>query len=249
MHIERLIQLLLPLVLLAGFSEKPESRSFAQNCPEVFVDIPAPKNLEEQETSFLCSETFALSFSHKTRTPLWVVERLLPENLAGPANRKYSKFKADPRLLEKSQASLPDYRNSGYDRGHMAPAGDLKFSQTAMDQSFFLSNIAPQVGAGFNRGIWRQLEEKVRDWVRQRGELYVITGPVFYDYTPVIGPSGVVVPDAFFKIIYDPETEEAFAFLVPNQVIKGANYFGFLTTVFAIEAETGLDLRINHLEN
>lgn len=233
------------LVLFSGFSEKSEPRSITQTCPGVFVDIPAPVSLVEQRTTFLCSETFALSFSHKTKTPLWVVERLLAENLDGPANRKHSNFKADPRLLKETQASLPDYRNSGYDRGHMAPAGDLKFSQVAMDQSFFFSNIAPQVGLGFNRGIWRQLEEMVREWVRQRGELYVITGPVFYDYTPVIGKRGVVVPDAFFKIVYDPETGETFAFLLPNLATSETEIGKFLTTIKALKQVTGLSLDID----
>ena len=123
----------------------------------------------------------------------------------------------------------------------MAPAGDLKSDQAAMDESFYLSNVAPQVGVGFNRGIWRKLEEKVRVWARARGELYVITGPVFYDYTPVIGEGRVAVPDAFYKIIYDPGTFEALAFLLPNQVLPKARLIEFQTTIDALEGQTGLD--------
>ena len=140
---------------------------------------------------------------------------------------------------------LADYRGSGYDRGHMAPAGDLKASQEAMDESFYLSNIAPQVGVGFNRGIWRKLEEQVRVWTAERGELYVITGPVYYDFTPVIGQSRVVVPDAFFKIIYDPETFEVWAFLIPNEKIELDRLVHFQTTLGTIEMQTGIEFPLN----
>ncbi|MEE8295790.1 MAG: DNA/RNA non-specific endonuclease [Sphingomonadales bacterium] len=189
----------------------------------------------------LCSMRFALSYNHFTKTPFWVVERLQAKNLLGTANRKFSNFKSDPRLEKESQARLADYRGSGYDRGHMAPAGDLKSSQIAMDESFYLTNIAPQVGVGFNRGIWRQLEEKVRGWVLERGELYIITGPVYYDYSPVIGEGRVVVPDAFFKIIYDPRTFEALTFLLPNQAFSKTSLKKFQITIDDLESRVGVD--------
>lgn len=241
MYIKRLLQLLITLGLLAGFSVNPGARTFAENCPKVFIKLSPPLIEGDVRHSELCSKGFALSYNHLTKTPAWVVERLQAETLSGLANRKYSIFKTDPRLAPESQAGLADYRGSGYDRGHMVPAGDLKSDQAAMDESFYLSNIAPQVGVGFNRGIWRKLEQKVRVWVRTRGELYVITGPVFYDYLPVIGKSKVVVPDAFFKIIYDPESFETLAFLLPNRALPDAPLSEFQTTIDALESRTGID--------
>lgn len=244
-HIEKLIQLLLPLVLLVGFAENPEAQTFAEKCPEVFNQISPPLVITETPHSELCSRRFALSYNHFTKTPAWVVERLQAQTLKGPADRRFSRFKSDPRLARGNQAVLADYRGSGYDRGHMAPAGDLKASQEAMDESFYLSNIAPQVGVGFNRGIWRKLEEQVRVWTAERGELYVITGPVYYDFTPVIGQSRVVVPDAFFKIIYDPETFEVWAFLIPNEKIELDRLVHFQTTLGTIEMQTGIEFPLN----
>ncbi|MHA1544751.1 MAG: DNA/RNA non-specific endonuclease [Alphaproteobacteria bacterium] len=241
MYTRKLIQLLITFGLLAGFSVNPGPSAFAQNCPEVFNKLSPPLIEGDVPHTELCSHGFALSYSHLTKTPAWVVERLQADTLSGPAKRKFSTFKSDPRLTSESQAGLVDYRGSGYDRGHMAPAGDLKSDQAAMDESFYLSNIAPQVGVGFNRGIWRKLEEKVRVWVRARGELYVITGPVFYDYIPVIGKSKVVVPDAFFKIIYDLESFETLAFLLPNRALPDARLIDFQTTIDALESKTGID--------
>jgi endonuclease G len=87
-------------------------------------------------------------------------------------------FRADPDLPPGERAELQDYRGSGYDRGHMAPAASMKWDARAMSESFLLSNMAPQVGPGFNRGIWATLEDKVRQWTQERGELYVVAGPI-----------------------------------------------------------------------
>jgi len=140
-----------------------------------------------------------------------------------------------------------DYRNSKFDRGHQAPSADFSGDPDWMVESFFLSNIVPQVGAGFNRGIWKNLEDLVRDLVQEnRGELYVITGPVYPDpnskritiaaktnpcrneivldaptRATICGSKakceeGVTVPTALFKIIYDPNLKRANAFILPN---------------------------------
>lgn len=185
----------------------------------------------------LCNNTFAILYNVETKTPAWVVERLTLENLDGRASRQKSSFKKDPRL--KIQATLSDYRGSGYDRGHMAPAANLKAGQVGMDQSFLLSNIAPQVGVGFNRGVWRLLEEDIRDQVETPGEAYIITGPVFYDFEPTIGPNRVVVPDAFFKVFFDPETGATKAWLISNEIHKGMKPEAFQVPLEKIEWVTG----------
>ena len=194
---------------------------------------------------------YTVSVDSRLGIPLWVQYELSSSDLDGPGDRELSSFRSDTTLPELARARLSDYRNSGFDRGHMAPAGDMKRSQAVMDESFLLSNVAPQVGLGFNRGIWRFLEEAVRDWVGVRGELTVIVGPVFevdqdaivtYE---VIGESRVAVPTAFFKVVVDEDADdgvEALAFLIPNQALFGEDFEEYLVSIDEIEAITGADL-------
>ncbi len=128
----------------------------------------------------------------------------------------------------------------------MAPAGDMKRSQRVMDESFLLSNIGPQVGAGFNRDIWALLEGAIRDWTRDRDALTVITGPVFdsEDGTVryrVVGESEVAVPTGFFKIVVDLERKQSLAFEMPNERLFGREFDEFLVSIDDLEARTGLD--------
>jgi endonuclease G len=109
-----------------------------------------------------------------------------------------------------------------------------------MSESFLLSNVAPQ-GPRFNRGIWRVLEKKVRDWTTQRGELYVVTGPIYVWEIETIGPDQVAVPSYFYKVIFDPVRIEAIAFILPNQKLNSDALPAFIVSVDQVEAETGLD--------
>ena len=104
--------------------------------------------------------------------------------------------------MSTGSASLVDFRGSGYDRGHLAPAGDMGFSYEAMSESFYLSNMSPQK-AGFNRRIWRSLESRVRDWVVSNGSVHVITGGILPGSYQDIGPNNVTVPEYYYKIILD----------------------------------------------
>ena len=131
----------------------------------------------------------------------------------------------------------------------MVPAEDMTRSVEVMSESFFLSNMAPQVGIHFNRHIWSYLESAVRGWVEQRGALIIITGPVFavdsnrVSYE-VIGGNNVAVPTHFYKIVVDandPDNVEALAFLMPNTALSGREYTEFLISIDEIEEATGLD--------
>ncbi|NLS97325.1 MAG: DNA/RNA non-specific endonuclease [Planctomycetaceae bacterium] len=196
---------------------------------------------------------YAVAVDGRTRIPLWVQYELRRSELDGPGSRDDSEFEADDSLPLNARAELSDYRHSGFDRGHMAPAGDMKRSQDVMDDSFLLSNIAPQVGSGFNRHIWRLLEEAVRDWVREREQLTIITGPVFApdgDNTvsyKVVGEHNVAVPTHFFKIVVDNRGDErdSLAFLMPNRVLFGRQFEDFLVSIDEIEKATGLDFLSN----
>lgn len=111
-----------------------------------------------------------------------------------------------------------------------------------MSESFLLSNMAPQIGAGFNRGIWKTLEAKVREWAIERGELYVVTGSI-YSATSVkhIGISSVTVPTHFYKVITDPVRVEVIAFILPNEKNPSSMLPTFITSVDEVESKTGLD--------
>ena len=158
-------------------------------------------------------------------------------------------------MLPEHRAEKSDYKGSGFDQGHQAPAADFKSSQQMTDESFLLSNMAPQVGLSFNRGIWAHLEEQVRKWLDTRSRLIVITGPV-YDAPDIFEPEvraipklkagqegaeRVTVPAAFYKIVFDPENGRAIAFLMPNKKLSKRKPSEFRTSIADIEERTGID--------
>jgi len=193
-------------------------------------------------------EGYVLAQDARLKIPLWVQYELTHADLLGTIDRT-DDFRADTSIPFGSRAELNDYQGSGFDRGHMAPAGDMKRNINAMSESFLLSNMAPQVGVGFNRQIWEELESAVRGWVEQRGTLTVIVGPVFrvegsqVAYR-VVGQNNVAVPTHFYKIVVDandPNNVEALAFLMPNINLSGHHYSEYLISIDEIESATGLN--------
>lgn len=188
----------------------------------------------------LCRKGFLLAHDPEKKTPLWVAQRLTPERVSGPARRS-NNFKADRELEQGKRAELSDYKGSGFDRGHMAPAGDMAWDPQAMSESFFLSNMVPQVGEGMNRGIWKELEEKVRKWARERGELFVYSGPIYDKEPKTIGRNRVAVPSYLYKVVLDPKHREALAVIMPNQKLRSEDMPKYLVPVREVEKKTGLD--------
>lgn len=202
-------------------------------------------------------QEYALGHSSQLKIPLWVCEHSQKAEVEGTADRDKSKFLPDPLLAGFPRAELKDYMGSGYDRGHMSPAANQKKSQELMDQTFFLSNMVPQYGPTFNRGIWADLEGIVRKWVRVRDESWIISGPMFYDpleedettadgLVPYItvGEGEVAIPTHCYKIILAKAGEEweAIAFVFPNKkYAKPYRLELHQTTVDWIEERTGLD--------
>lgn len=144
------------------------------------VDVPdackefAKLGVPGMEGTLLCRKGYLLAHDPSRKTPIWVAEHLTHDK-AGASLARTNNFQPDPDLEEGERAELSDYKGSGYDRGHMAPAGDMRWDQQAMVESFYLSNMVPQVGRGMNQGIWKDLEEKVRQWALNRGEVYIYT--------------------------------------------------------------------------
>jgi len=164
---------------------------------------------------------FHLAYNEQFEQAAWVVYVLTREKIESGTIERTDNFRADTSIATGS-ASPADYRGSGYDRGHLAPAGDMKWDQLAMSQSFLMSNMSPQ-SPSFNRGIWRRLETKVRDWAIEKDSIYVITGPLFSPTDSVIGENGVGIPDHYFKVLVDlsPPYHDMIAFLLPSSGSSG----------------------------
>ena len=149
-------------------------------------------------------------------------------------------FREDP-AIPCGSATLADYRGSGYDRGHLAPAADMAYSVKTMDESFYMSNMSPQRGE-FNRGIWKDLESQVRYFAISEGDIYVVTGPILpVKKTLTIGTSKVTVPERYYKVVWDrTPPEKMIAFILPNAG-SSKSLQSFAVTVNAVEEATGLN--------
>ena len=184
---------------------------------------------------------YALGFSRFFHQPLWVAYRLT----AGEANPRTKEsrreFYQDPDIP--GSANPRDYARSGYDRGHLAPAADMAFTNIAMIESFSMANISPQEPA-FNRDVWLRLENAVRDIATREGSIFIVTGPVFADGAKdakYIANGKIRVPEYFYKVILDETPpEKTIAFIIANKGHKGS-LEAFAVTVDDVEEATGLD--------
>jgi endonuclease G, mitochondrial len=167
-----------------------------------------------------------------------VAYELTADEVVGMLGRT-NDYRRDPAIYSGS-ATLKDYRGSGYDRGHLAPAADMRWSPEAMSESFYLSNMSPQK-AGFNRGIWRKLESRIRNLASAYDRLWVVTGPVLPSQnTATIGTSDVTVPDYYYKVLLDPDTGHSAGYLLQNES-SSKPLSSFIVTVDLIEIKTGID--------
>jgi endonuclease G len=176
------------------------------------LEIPATNSSEE----IICHTGYCLSYDYSFKLAKWIAYELTIEETQGTQSRK-DNFKPDPSITNGS-AALSDYKKSGYDRGHLAPAADMKWSAQAMSESFYLSNMCPQ-DKSFNRGIWKKLEEQVREWAIQNKSIYIVTGPVLEKGLPTIGINHIPIPKYCYKVLldYTQPNIKAIGFIVPNQ--------------------------------
>lgn len=182
---------------------------------------------------------FRLSFNKDTRTPNWVAWELLGSECNGPATRS-NDFWTDDDIYGCSTPE--DYRRSGYDRGHICPAADQKWSKRAMSDCFVFTNMCPQ-NHSLNSGAWNTLENKERQWAMRDSAIVIVAGPIYtQEDTLSIGPSKVKVPGAFFKVMVAPYLEEprGIAFIYPNMSAPG-NMQNYVTTIDEVEKITGFD--------
>jgi len=207
------------------------------------------QEIDYSDRTFLPSATgeivfhkyYTLSYVEKYELAEWTAYMLNKDLLIKPNVDRFQNFIPDYNVSTRS-SFYSDYANSGYIRGHLVPAGDMAFDTVAMRESFYMSNITPQHRA-FNNGIWKELEENIRDWTYKSETLYIITGPVLTNPITTIGiENRVTVPSAFYKVIMDYSSPEkkGIAFIIPNE-LSVRRLEEYMCTIDDVERATGLD--------
>ena len=194
--------------------------------------------VRSKDSTLLCRRMYVLEHNNSRHTAFWSAEHLLGSQ-QGIASDRINAFKADPDLPKESAAKLSDYSGSHMDKGHLSPVGDMHSDKKAMIESFYLSNMVPQLPEN-NRVGWRFLEGYVRDQAIKRHEIFVITGPIYQGNDKTIGASKVAVPSHIYKIIYDPRTNEALSFVVPNIPVTWPDLVHFVSDIPTVEQLTDI---------
>lgn len=202
------------------------------------VSLEEPKH--DKDENYIKHFAYTLSYNEKTEQADWVAYELKAEELI-PVVTRSDNFKPDP-LVKSGTANNTDYKASGFDRGHLAPAADMLCDEKAMEESFYYSNISPQ-HPSLNRGKWRSLEEMVRQWAIEFGTVYIVSGPLFMDSIKYIGNNQVAIPSHFYKavLVYTKQYKQSIGFILPNEKCS-EDIFKYAVTVDSIEIISGFDL-------
>lgn len=223
-------------IVISKYIEPTASESANYSCElavPAFTTTPARSQIIEHIG-------YTVSYNNSTKCPNWVGYELTDEEVKGVVGREAG-FTCDP-LVRGAQATDDDYRNSGWDRGHMAPAADMKWSKQAMEESFYLTNVSPQ-NQKLNRGVWKRLEELTRDKALLYGRVIVVTGPIFNGTKQKsIGENRVKIPDAFFKVLLTDYNGKyrAIGFVCENKAGK-KKLKEYAVSIDDVESITGLD--------
>ena len=202
------------------------------------VEIPAKIN--DRTERVIVHHGYTVSYNADWKIPNWVAYELTDVEVAGEEPRG-KKFVPDPMVPKYESATTDDYKNSGWDRGHMAPAADMKWNPQAMKESFYLSNVCPQ-NHNLNAGAWKDLEEQVRDLAAQKGSIYVVCGPIVSDEYQTIGANQVVVPSAFFKVLLQEENGKIYTIGFVYENVAGRRPMStYAMSVDEVEELTGID--------
>lgn len=208
----------LALLLAAG-----PAPSAPTECPQHFAGAQAPDLIREAlaaKTTAICYGGYALLYSGVSHTPLWTAEHLTVERIADArGDQRRNTFHPDPNLPPEARAELVDYKGSGFDRGHMAPSGDMATPED-QNESFSLANMIPQ-NPRANQGRWAEIESATRDYAVRNGDVYVVTGPIYQPGGTFQRVGGrVIVPTHTYKALYDPKTGGAGAYIMENASTK-----------------------------
>jgi len=187
------------------------------SCSKKITNLEEPKHIKGEQ--YIKHFAYSLQYNEKNEQANWVAYNLLSTELVKNYKRT-NKFIVD-KAVKTETANNNDYSHSGYDRGHLAPAADMTWNKQAMQESFYFSNMSPQVPA-FNRGIWKKLEAQTRNWAKKYKSIYIATGPICDGYTKTIGKNKVVVPTYYYKaiLLYNDSNKQAIGFILPNKKCK-----------------------------
>jgi len=235
--------------LIFMFAASPLHGQAIGTFPTDLLEIPAA--IQHRSETVIHHKGFTLSYNQDWKIPNWVAYELTAEEADGTEPRSTT-FTIDPALASFQSATAADYTNSGFDRGHMAPAADMSWGAEAMRESFYTSNICPQNPA-LNRGAWKSLETKVREVAKEHGRVFVVCGPIVEDEHKTIGQNKVTVPNYFFKVLLlvDGCDVAAIGFIYPNMKCSYPTSF-YAKSVDFVEDITGIDFfpkLPDHIEN
>lgn len=237
----RLFPLFFPLariLLLLQVAPHAHTQQGQADSLKLFAENYMPAYTPQEE--IIRHTAFTLCYCEKEEQAKWVAYRLTAEMCSGKGEARSDNFREDPDV--RTHSAVPDdYKKSGYDRGHLCPAGDMAWSRLAMSESFLMSNMSPQLPA-FNRGIWKNLESEVRRWAIDNKEIYVVTAGVPEEGLPVIGANKVAVPRYYYKVILDvhPPEYKAIGFILPNAAGRDP-LSAYAVTIDSVERLTGID--------
>jgi len=205
--------------------------------PIEIQDLEIPKT--NTADTIITHYAYSLIYSEKHEQAKWVAYELTHTETISLFHR-INVFLIDP-LIHSESANNNDYKESGYDRGHLAPAADMGWSEITMKESFYYSNMSPQLPS-FNRGIWKQLEEQVRAWAKEYEKIYIVTGPILMDNLKSIGANKVSVPKSYYKVIldYSMPIVKGIGFILPNEPSK-QKLESFAVTIDSVEKVTGIN--------
>lgn len=243
--LQRVAMMLVAVVCVSACSNLPTPRTssvtpYTGEIPsQSIADLHCATTPADRPSQIISHTGYTLSYNSEWKLANWVGYELTSQETRGTVKRS-DRFDEDP-CVEGYQVRHADYTHSGFDRGHMAPAADMKWSEEAMDESFYMSNICPQVHA-LNAGRWNDLENKVRKWAQRDSAIIVVCGPIVpHDYS-TISEQHIAVPRHFFKIVASPYSNppRGIGFIMPNEDIDEPLYT-YAVTIDQVEAATGID--------
>lgn len=227
----------------ANSQQGTQERKPLSKMPEKSSGMELPASLKESRSELILERMgYTVSFNAKWNLPNWVAWELNRDKLVERESRN-NKFLPDPDLQNGKAVTTDDYTNSGYDRGHMCPAGDNRWHWRAMQESFYMTNICPQ-DHNLNRGDWKELEEKCRTWAEQEGSIYIVCGPILYKkkHQSIGKEHRILVPEAFFKVVLslNGDQPKAAGFIFKNSS-GNRKLSAYINTVDEVERITGID--------
>jgi endonuclease G len=216
-------------------TEKEKISTQKETLDDMLIELPAYAKNDQ----IIYHYAYTLCYDEKYEQASWVAYELTKNELIKRYDRT-NRFIID-NAVQTRTADDQDYKRSGYDRGHLAPAGDMSWSATAMQESFYYSNMSPQ-DPSFNRGIWKKLEEQVRTWADEMGAVYIVTGPVLRGNLNTIGNNQVAIPNYYYKVVLSNTdgNAKAIGFILKNEGSKSSLY-NYAVSIDSVEKFTGID--------